>query len=119
MTGSPEQAAEQLLAALTAKLGDQPIDALAAIRAMFTHPQAAEDIRTAMTARQQQAAGHMADPHADVRAGLIGAITLGTVIGRHLLRLDGLDTADPERITALLRPAFHEIIHGTPQSAPR
>jgi len=30
-------------------------------------------------------------------------LTIGAVIGRHLLRLDGLHDAAPERITALLQ----------------
>jgi hypothetical protein len=60
----------------------------------------------------------MAADDADLRAGLIGALTTGTVIGRHLLRLDGLSDAAPERITALLRAAFHDIAYGTPKTAP-
>lgn len=114
VTGTPEEAAEQLLSALQHKLAGQPIDALAAIRAMFAHPEAAADIRTAMIARQHQAADHLADPDATLRAGLIGAITLGTVIGRHLLQLDALRDADPEHITTLLRRAFHDIAHEPP-----
>ncbi|MGW4241372.1 TetR family transcriptional regulator [Nocardia sp. NPDC004722] len=119
VTGTPEQAAEQLLAALEHKLAEQPIDALAAIRSMLTHPQAADDIRSAMTARQRQTADHMATTDADLRAGLIGAITLGTVIGRHLLQLDGLRDTEPEQIAAMLRRAFHDIAYGTPESAPQ
>ncbi|OBG41821.1 hypothetical protein A5672_12170 [Mycobacterium alsense] len=118
VTGTPEQAAEQLLAALEDKLTEEPTDALAAIRSMFTHPDATGQVRSAMVARQRQAARHMAADDADLRAGLIGALTIGAVIGRHLLRLDGLRDAAPERITALLRTAFHELAHGTPRNAP-
>ncbi|MQY28421.1 TetR/AcrR family transcriptional regulator [Nocardia aurantia] len=114
ITGTPEQAAEQLLAALEHKLAAAPIDALAAIRSMFSHPDAAADVRAAMVARQQQAAGHLAPDDADLRAGLLGALTVGAVIGRYLLRLDGLADAEPERISALLRTAFHAIAHGDP-----
>jgi AcrR family transcriptional regulator len=116
VTGTPEQAAEQLLAALERKLAEAPIDALAVIRSMFTHPDAADDVRSAMVTRQQQAAQHLAADDADLRAGLLGALTIGTVIGRYLLRLDGLCDAEPERITALLRTAFHDIAHGTSQT---
>ncbi|OBB98179.1 TetR/AcrR family transcriptional regulator [Mycobacterium sp. 852002-40037_SCH5390672] len=114
VTGAPEQAAEQLLAALENKLAEEPIDALAAIRSIFTHPDATGEVRSAMVARQRQAAHHMAPDDAELRAGLIGALTIGAVIGRHLLRLDGLRDAAPERITALLRTAFHDIAYGTP-----
>ncbi|WP_280269161.1 TetR/AcrR family transcriptional regulator [Nocardia wallacei] len=120
VAGTPEQAAEQLLAALEQKLADRPTDALAAIRSMFTHPDAAGEVRAAMLSRQQQAAQHLAEDDADLRAGLIGALTIGTVIGRHLLRLDGLHDAPPERVSALLRGAFHAIAHGTPdEGSPR
>jgi AcrR family transcriptional regulator len=113
VTGTPEQAAEQLLAALEHKLAEPPTDALAAIRSMFTHPDAVNDVRSALADRQQQAAHHMAADDADLRAGLLGALALGTVIGRYLLRLDGLCDAEPERIAALLRTAFHDIAYGT------
>jgi AcrR family transcriptional regulator len=118
VTGTPEQAAEQLLAALEHKLTEEPTDALAAIRSIFTHPDATGKVRSAMVARQRQAARHMTAEAADLRAGLIGALTIGAIIGRHLLRLDGLRDAAPERVTALLRTAFHDIAYGTPQTAP-
>lgn len=116
ITGPPEQAAELLLTALRHKLAEEPVEALGAIRSMFTHPDTAEEVRAAMTSQQRQAAPHLASDEAELRAGLIGAVTLGVVIGRHLLRLDGLRDAPPERVTALLRNAIHDIAHGTPQS---
>ncbi|MEU2041802.1 hypothetical protein [Nocardia niwae] len=65
-----------------------------------------------MTERQREAAGQLADDEADLRAGLLGALTIGVVIGRHLLELEGLRDAPPQRIIALLRHAFHDIAHG-------
>lgn len=116
ITGPPERAAELLLTALEHKLAEEPVAVLAAIRSMFTHPDAADEVRSAMTSQQRQAAQHLAADDADLRAGLIGAVTVGVVIGRHLLQLDGLRDAPPERITALLRNAIHDIAHGTPRS---
>ncbi|GGL07155.1 TetR/AcrR family transcriptional regulator [Nocardia jinanensis] len=113
ISGTPEQAAEQLLAALAAKIEGEPDTAtLAAIRTMLTHSDTAESVREAMTARQRQAAGHLGPDDAELRAGLIGALTIGVVISRHLLHLDSVGDADPDRIVELLRPAFHEIAHG-------
>lgn len=113
ISGTPEQAAEQLLAALAAKIEGEPDTAtLAAVRTMLTHSDTAESVREAMTARQRQAAGHLGSEDAELRAGLIGALTLGVVISRHLLHLDSVGDADPARIVELLRPAFHEIAHG-------
>ncbi|WP_280343627.1 TetR/AcrR family transcriptional regulator [Nocardia abscessus] len=116
VTGTPEHVAELLLDALAVKLADQPVNTLAAIRSMLTHPDAAAEVRAAMTARQREAAGQLADDEADLRAGLLGALTIGVVIGRHLLELDGLRDAPPQRIIALLRNAFHDIAHGPAES---
>lgn len=114
VSGTPEQAAEQLLEALAAKIRGAPDTAtLAAIRTMLTQSDAADSVRAAMTERQRQAAGHLAADDADLRAGLIGALTIGVVIGRQLLRLDSVGDAAPERIIELLRPAFHEIAYGS------
>lgn len=118
VTGTPEQAAEQLLAALETKLTEPPIDALAAIRSMFGNPDATGQVRAALGSRQHLTAGHLAPDDAELRAGLLAALTLGTVIGRYLLQLDALADAEPERITALLRGAFHHIAHGTTQASP-
>jgi AcrR family transcriptional regulator len=116
--GTPEQVAELLLAALGAKVAAEPVAALAAVRSMFAHPEAAKEVREAMLAEQRQAAKTMPGEDADLRAGLIGALTLGTVIGRYLLGLDGLRDAAPDRIIALLRQSFHSIVHGDPEPDP-
>jgi AcrR family transcriptional regulator len=113
ISGTPEQAAEQLLEALAGKIGGEPDTAtLAAIRTMFTHSGTADSVRAAMTERQRQAARHLADDDAELRAGLIGALTIGVVISRQLLRLDSIGDAAPERIIELLRPAFHDLAYG-------
>jgi hypothetical protein len=40
------------------------------------------------------------------------------VIGRYLIQLDGLCDAPTEKVTALLRQAFHDIAHGEPKPDP-
>ncbi len=109
--GSPEQIAEQLTAALTEKLADEPAAALAALRAMFTHPEAAEEVRAAMTAQQRQVAAQLSGDDTLVRSGVIGALTLGLVISRHLVRLDGLD-ASPEELMAVAGPLIEQLTTG-------
>jgi AcrR family transcriptional regulator len=110
ITGSPEQVADLLATALGEKLADEPSAALAALRSMFTHPEAGLEVRTAMSGQQQQVAAMMPGEDAVLRAGLIGALTVGTVIGRHLLQLDGLHDASPAEITALLRPLISDLV---------
>jgi AcrR family transcriptional regulator len=119
ISGTPEQAAEQLLAALAAKIDGEPDSAtLAAVRTMLTHSNTAQSVRAAMAARQRQAAEHLDPDDADLRAGLIGALTIGVVISRHLLHLDAVSDAAADRIVELLRPAVHEIAHGSMRARP-
>ena len=109
--GSPKQIARQLTAALTDKLADEPAAALAALRAMFSHPEAAEEVRAAMTSQQRQVAAQLPGDDAVLRSGVIGALTLGLVISRHLVRLDGLD-ASPEELIAVVGPLIEELTTG-------
>lgn len=109
--GSPDQIAELLTAALAEKLAAEPTAALAALRAMFTHPEAAAEVRAAMTAQQRQVAAHLPGDDALLRSGVIGALTLGLVISRHLVNLDGLD-ASPEKLMAVAGPLIEELTTG-------
>src|SRR3954449_1483955 len=110
--GSPEEIAGQLTAALTEKLAGEPTAALAALRAMFSHPEAAEEVRAAMSAQQRQVAAQLPGKDAGLRSGVIGALTLGLVISRHLVRLEGLDAA-PEDLMAVAGPLIEELTTGS------
>jgi AcrR family transcriptional regulator len=110
--GSPEEIAGQLTAALTEKLAGEPTAALAALRAMFSHPEAAEEVRAAMSAQQRQVAAQLPGKDAVLRSGVIGALTLGLVISRHLVRLEGLDAA-PEDLMAVAGPLIEELTTGS------
>lgn len=113
ISGDPKKVADLLVTALSEKLADEPTEALAALRSMFTHPDAFAEVRTAMIGQQQQVASQLPGDDAVLRAGLIGALTIGTVIGRHLLRLDGLRDAAPAEITTLLQPLISSLTQGT------
>lgn len=108
-TGDPDQLAEVLLASLHDKLATEPSGTLAMLRSALTHPEVGEEVRAALTAQQHRAAGAMGAEDAVLRAGVIGAITLGTVIARYLLQLDALRDASPDEIAALLRPCFQTL----------
>lgn len=98
------------LAALHAKLTEEPAATLAMLRSMLTHPDAAEGVRENLHRQQRQLSASLQADDAILRTGLTGAVTLGVIIGRHLLRLDGLRDASPDEITALLRPTFENLV---------
>lgn len=112
LEGDPDKVAELLTTALAGKLADEPAAALAALRAMFSHPEAGRAVRTAMIGQQRQVAALMPGDNAVLRAGVIGALTIGTVIGRHLLEFDGLADATPAEIAAVLRPLITSLVTG-------
>jgi hypothetical protein len=64
-----------------------------------------------MTAQQRQVAAQLSGDDALVRSGVIGALTLGLVISRHLVRLDGLD-ASPEELAAVAGPLIEQLVTG-------
>jgi AcrR family transcriptional regulator len=110
LTGSPAQVTEYLLTSLAAKLTEEPAATLAMLRSMLTHPDAADEVRKAANRQERQLAAAIPAQDADARAGIIGAITLGTLIARHLLQLSGLTAASPAQITALLRPCLRSLV---------
>ena len=103
---------ERLLASLGAKLASEPTELLAMLRSMLSRPDAAREVRVFMTGQQEQAADAIGGEDATVRAGLVGAITIGTVIARHLLRLDGVTDAPHQQLVDRLRPAFRTLLDG-------
>jgi hypothetical protein len=64
-------------------------------------------------ARQQHQLSQVMDlPDASLRTALFGAITLGVIVGRYLLELDGLRDASPEEVAEVLRPCIEALTHG-------
>jgi AcrR family transcriptional regulator len=116
IAGPPEHVAELLLATLADKLRTEPAASLAMLRSMLTHPEASKEVHDVMTGQQRQTARAIEADDAMLRAGLLNAMSLGVVIGRYLLRMTGVRGASPERIEALLRPCFHALVHGEPQT---
>jgi AcrR family transcriptional regulator len=110
LAGTPEELTEYLLTSLAAKLTEEPAATLAMLRSMLTHPDAAEEVRAAANRQERQLAAAIPADDAETRAGVIGAITLGTLIARHLLQLNGVSTASPAEITCLLRPCLRSLI---------
>jgi AcrR family transcriptional regulator len=111
-TGGPGEVAEQLLDSLARRLDGEPVASLAVLRSMLTHDDAAEDFRAAAAPRLEQLTAALPGADARLRAGIIGAITHGILIERYLLKLGGLETADPQAIVALLRPCFRLLAEG-------
>jgi AcrR family transcriptional regulator len=107
--GTPEQVAEQLLDRLRGSLADEPVESLAVLRSMLTHPEAAHEAREASRGQRDQISEAIPDDQADLRAGLISAVLIGVVLGRHLIKLDPLANADPDQIVEILRPSIRSL----------
>jgi AcrR family transcriptional regulator len=114
VVGPEEELADRLLAMLAGKLEAEPDAQLALLRSMLTHPQAAEGVRRALARECGQVVGSaIGGSEGALRAGLLSATTIGVIVGRYLLQLDGLKDADPKEITEILRPCFHSLVdHG-------
>jgi AcrR family transcriptional regulator len=104
VSGTPGQAAEQILAGLASRLANEPVASLTLLRSMLTNPEARTAASAAITRYQAQIAQAIPAADADLRAAILSAITLGITVSRHLIKSDELATADPERVIELLRP---------------
>ena len=118
VSGTPEQAAEQILATLADRLASEPTASLTILRSMLTNPEAASVISEGMTRYQAQIAQAIPAGDASLRAALISAIILGVTVSRHLIKSDELASADPAQIISLLRPGMISLA-AQPPSPPR
>jgi AcrR family transcriptional regulator len=107
--GTAEEVLEQLLDRLRRSLRDEPTESLAVLRSMLTHPEAAREMRGSMRAQKERVSVAIPGPDAELRAAIISATLVGVAVGRHLLELDHLRDADPERIIAVLEPCLRSL----------
>ena len=104
--GTPEQVSEQILAILADSLTNEPVQSLAVLRSMLTHPEAAQVAQEGAARYRDQISRSIPAADADVRAALISAIMIGVIVSRHLLKTDSLADANPQQIVGLLRPCL-------------
>jgi AcrR family transcriptional regulator len=106
LSGTPAEAAEQILAGLADRLASAPVASLALLRSMLTNPEAASAASVGIARYEAQIAQAIPAADADLRAAIISAVTMGIIISRHLIKADELATADPAQIISLLRPCL-------------
>jgi AcrR family transcriptional regulator len=104
LSGTPAEAAEQILDGIASRLENEPVASLALLRSMLTNPEAASAASDGIARYQAQIAQAIPAGDADLRAALITAVTFGITVSRHLIKTGELATADPAQVIALLRP---------------
>jgi hypothetical protein len=85
---------------------------------MLTHPEAADELRTGSRAYHDRISQAIPGDEADLRAAVVSAALIGIVLGKHLVRLDHLADADPERVIDILRPAVRSLTRARTQAEP-
>jgi AcrR family transcriptional regulator len=118
VSGAPGQAAEQILGSLADRLASEPTASLTLLRSMLTNPEAASAASVAAARYEAQIAQAIPASDASLRAAIIGAITLGVMVSRHLIKSDELATADPAQVIGLLRPCMISLA-AQPPARPR
>jgi AcrR family transcriptional regulator len=116
VSGTPEQAAEQILAVMADRLVNEPAASLALLRSMLTNPEAASAASDGIDRYQAQIAQAIPADDANLRAAIISAITLGVTVLRHLIKSNELATADPAQVISLLRPCMLSLAAPPPPS---
>jgi AcrR family transcriptional regulator len=118
VSGTPAEAAEQILAGLASRLASEPVASLTMLRSMLTNPEAASAADDAITRYQAQIAQAIPADDAGLRAAIISAITLGITVSRHLIKSDELASADPAQVIELLRPCVLSLAAHPDHSGP-
>jgi len=118
VSGTPTEAAEQLLAALADRLASEPVASLALLRSMLTNPEAASAASAGIARYGAQIAEAIPADDADLRAAIISAITLGITVSRHLIKTGELASADPAQVIRLLRPCMLSLAASPDHSGP-
>ena len=118
VSGTPTEAAEQLLAALAGRLASEPVASLALLRSMLTNPEAASAATAGIARYEAQIAQAIPADDADLRAAIISAITLGITVSRHLIKTGELASADPAQVIRLLRPCMLSLAASPDYSEP-
>ena len=106
VSGTPAEAAEQILAMLADRLTSPDSASLALLRSMLTNPEAASAASAGIARYQAQIAQTIPADDADLRAAIISAITLGITVSRHLIKFGELASAEPAQVIRLLRPCM-------------
>jgi AcrR family transcriptional regulator len=109
LTGTADQVTEQILARLADSLANEPVQSLALLRSMLTHPDAARTMREGAALYHAQISRPILADDADLRAALVGAVMLGVIVSRHLLSTDALSDASPQQVIDLLRPCLRSL----------
>ncbi len=109
-TGTPEQICEQILSQLDHSLTHEPVNSLAMLRSMLTHPEAAQATREGAARYQNQLSQALPGPDARLRTEMVTAVLLGVLVSRHLLKTGEMPDADPDRIIGLLRPCLRSLL---------
>jgi AcrR family transcriptional regulator len=118
VSGTPAEAAEQILAGLATRLASPSTASLALLRSMLTNPEAASAASAGIARYEAQIAQAIPAADADLRAAMISAITLGITVSRHLVKSDELANADPDQVIELLRPCLHSLTASTETGGP-
>ena len=117
LTGTADHVTEQILARLADSLANEPVQSLALLRSMLTHPDAARAMQEGTARYQAQIARPIAADDAELRAALVGAVMLGVIVSRHLLRTGALSDASPGHVIDLLRPCLRSLTRAGPGPA--
>jgi len=100
-----------LVATLRLKLTESAREPMAMLRSMLTHPEATERAREVLVRQGDQIAAvipECEDPA--LRGALVIAAMLGIRIGRELLELEPLASAEPERVAEIMRSSLEALL---------
>lgn len=96
---------------------EQAAATVAVIRNCLTHERAREIMRDeVMSPRHAKLAETIGGPDAELRAGLLAGVMIGTIIARYLIELPSVAGASQEDVERVLKPVLEALV--TPEGPP-
>jgi AcrR family transcriptional regulator len=115
---APAELTDYLVATLAERLRPESSGAVAMLRSMLTHPDAADSVRLAVTEQLAGIRAVLPGEDAPLRSGLLSSVLLGVIIGRVMLGLDELAEMSPDEVAESARPAIEALVYGTAAARP-
>lgn len=111
--GPDDRLGERVVRAFLAAWEDIPEESrplMATLRGAFVNDHARDQLRGFTQSRLLTGTRERLDPEARLRAGLVASLLIGMVVGRRVIGVPLLTTAEPEALVSVIAPAIQQIL---------
>ncbi|MHA6195320.1 TetR/AcrR family transcriptional regulator [Pseudomonas wadenswilerensis] len=95
-------------------IAEESAPLMATLRGAFVNDRARDQLRGFIQSRLLAGTRERVDPQAKLRAGLVASLLIGLVVGRRVIGVPLLATAEPDVLVKVVAPAIQKILSPQP-----